>query len=349
MELRKAAWIGGILLLLGLNLGRDVTAQLRRFDWVIVEKKTLHQTVECLGVIEAFNVSVIRSQVDETVLAKYVNDGDRVKAGQPLMQLSQNRTTIEFEQQKRSYQSASNAVKKATRDLALQKQLFKNLAVSYQQVEDAKRVLEESTSYLEIVSKQFDLMKTKMDSTLVKSPQDGLVLRDALRVGQAVNAGTEIMTVGDTSKFVVRAKVDELDIAQVKPGQSVEIVADAFPDKVLKGVVKSVASQAEREAFAKLEVMIDLTDTADAPLKHNLSVRVRILTDDIPDSLGVPTQSLVQKKGPRAWVMLKTKLLLPRRKEIAVGRLAGSLIEVTGGLSEGESVGVPRNDESSGL
>lgn len=339
---RMIFWVVGPLLLIALNFRRDVSRTLAKYEWEPVEKKTLHRGISNPGVMEAIRVFEIKSDVDEVVEKKMVQEGQAVKEGQPLVQLSRTRTQLEFEQRHNSTLSAEADFRKATRELAVQKKLLKSLAVSRSQVEDSEQALEKSKASFQISSQELRIAQKKLDSTLVRSPMNGVVLKDFTKIGMAISPGKEIITVGDISHFVVRAKVDELDIQQVSVGQPVEIIADAFPDRAMKGKVRSIATQAEREAFAKIEVLIDIANANGLALKHNLSVRINILTEDIPDAVSVSIKSILKKDGNAAWVLARNKINLVQKKKITLGKTAGERVQVISGLEPGEQVGTEK-------
>ena len=91
--------------------------------------------------MEASNVHVIKSEVREQILKRFVKEGDSVKKGQLLMELSRTDTQIEFEQKKNELQDSKADLAKAKRELRIQKKLFKNSAVPETQVEDARQSL----------------------------------------------------------------------------------------------------------------------------------------------------------------------------------------------------------------
>lgn len=335
-------WVLGPIVLIALNLRRDASRAAAKYDWASVETGVLHRGVANPGVMEASRVVEIKSEVDEMVEKKMVQEGQAVKSGQPLVRLTRTRTQLEFEQKRNSHLSAEADFRKATRELAVQKKLLKSMAVSRSQVEDSEQAVERAKAALEISAQELDIMQKKLDSTLVRSPMNGVVLKDYPQPGMAIGTGKDIITVGDISQFVVRTKVDELDIQQVAVGQPVEITADAFPGSVMKGKVRTIATQAEREAFAKIEVLIDITDADKLSLKHNLSVRVNIITEDIPNATSIPTKSVLKKDGSNGWVLARKGFGPARKKKIVLGKVAGDRIQVISGLGGEEQVGIER-------
>lgn len=85
----------------------------------------------------------------------------------------------------------------------------------------------------------------------VMAPLDGMVGNRTLRVGQYVQAGTQLMTVVPTAAAYVIANYKETQLTDVHAGQSVEIDVDMFPGRTYHGHVDSLAPASGQE-FALL-------------------------------------------------------------------------------------------------
>jgi membrane fusion protein (multidrug efflux system) len=85
----------------------------------------------------------------------------------------------------------------------------------------------------------------------ITAPVDGTVGNRTLRVGQYVQAGTDLMEVVPLSAVYVTANYKETQLTDVLPGQPVTIAVDMFPDAVVHGVINSIAP-ASGEEFALL-------------------------------------------------------------------------------------------------
>ncbi|MCG3205643.1 MAG: Multidrug resistance protein MdtA [Elusimicrobia bacterium] len=332
-------WGGLPLLLLILNFARDLSHLEKKYEWERLTIGTLHRGVSATGVMEAVDVADIKSEVSEIVEKKLIKEGQTVAVGQPLLELSRAKTLLEHEQKKTAHASIEAEYKKAVRELSVQRSLLKNMAVSRQQVEDAEQAVEKTKSALSISKQEMTFLDKKLASTLVRSPIKGVVLKDFTKLGLRVSEGNNLITVGDISKFVVRTKVDELDINQVRVGQPVDVMADAFSGIVMRGKVLSIATQAERETFAKFEVVIEIVDSGGLELKHNLSVRVNIVTEDIPDTLSVPIKSVIKKEGDNGWVVAKNRFHLISKRRVKLGLVGGDRIQVLKGLKPRQWVG----------
>jgi multidrug resistance efflux pump len=128
----------------------------------------------------------------------------------------------------------------------------------------------------------------------IRAPGNGTVVIDDGVEGAFVTAGTPLAIAYDLSKIYVTARVDETDVDDVRPGQTVDIEVDAFPDAHLTGTVREVQRGAAGEfsPFPRsntagnyqkvtqvIPVKIALDDTQNLALAPGMSVTVKIHKD----------------------------------------------------------------------
>ncbi|HUQ00607.1 MAG TPA: efflux RND transporter periplasmic adaptor subunit [Aeromicrobium sp.] len=128
----------------------------------------------------------------------------------------------------------------------------------------------------------------------IRAPDDGTVVVDNGVEGTFVTAGTQLAVAYDLSKVFVTARVDETDVDDVHPGQSVDISVDAFPDASLTGTVQEVQGGAAGvfSAFPQsntagnyqkvtqvIPVKIAINDRQDVALVPGMNVSVKIRKD----------------------------------------------------------------------
>jgi membrane fusion protein, multidrug efflux system len=87
--------------------------------------------------------------------------------------------------------------------------------------------------------------------TTITAPVNGTVGERTLRVGQYVQAGTELMAVVPLAHVYVTANYKETELTHVHPGQKVNVRVDMFPGRTVHGIVHSLAP-ASGEEFALL-------------------------------------------------------------------------------------------------
>lgn len=96
----------------------------------------------------------------------------------------------------------------------------------------------------------------------VRAPFAGVVTSLELKVGEYASAGQPVVTIADTSAWVVKTTdLTEIDVVELDEGQPVTVTLDALPDAILKGNVLSIGqSFSENQGDIVYEVTVLLTD-----------------------------------------------------------------------------------------
>jgi HlyD family secretion protein len=170
-----------------------------------------------------------------------------------------------------------------------------DLTMAEAQLQNALAAREQSKAALE--SAQIDLERTK-----IRSPIDGVVIERAVDQGQTVAASLSspvlFRIAHDLREIQIEANVDEADIGNVRKGNAVSFVVDAFPDSEFSGVVSQV-----RLASVELNGVVTYTViiTADNPglrLLPGMTAIVEIITGTREDTLRAPNDALRFKPPP---------------------------------------------------
>lgn len=241
-----------------------------------IERRDLEAIVSASGKIQPKKSVSISAETMGKVVNLTVNEGDFVKAGQPLLQidprnletqvqnreasLSAARSTLE--QTKAQVENARTALKQAQDDFKRQeslwkqglttKELYDRAANTVQTQETNLRQADQSIKTQEdrIRVEQSNLDSAQHDLSKVKivSPINGLVTRRNIEEGETAvvgtmnNAGTVLLTIADMSIIEAEVEVDETDIPFIVKGQKTKITIDALPDKTFPGTVTEVGN-----------------------------------------------------------------------------------------------------------
>jgi len=152
------------------------------------------------------------------------------------------------------YGSVQNAQQAASRIAAAKASVARDqasLVTALKQVDVLKAELAQAKATLarsEAVQNQAEL---NLSYTDIVSPADGVVGNRTLRVGQYVQAGTQLMSVVPVAQAYIVANYKETQLTNVRPGQPVEIEVDTFPGVAVRGHVDSIAPASGQE-FALL-------------------------------------------------------------------------------------------------
>jgi multidrug resistance efflux pump len=131
--------------------------------------------------------------------------------------------------------------------------------------------------------------QAELDKTRLLAPSDGEILQVFAEPGEMAGptSAQPILILADLSKRRVRAFVEELDVARVKPGQRAVVTADGLPGKEFVGRVASAISRmgkrsplsdvpGEYKDLYYREVMIDLDTVPDLPTNLRVQVAVEV-------------------------------------------------------------------------
>ena len=150
-----------------------------------------------------------------------------------------------------SVQNAQNAHARDTSALATIVRDKANLASAQKQVELLKAELTQAVAAAAKANALERQAELNLSYTTITSPIDGVAGNRTLRVGQFVQAGTQLMSLVPSRGAYVVANYKETQLSDVRAGQPVDIQVDMFPGKAVHGHVDSLAPASGQE-FALL-------------------------------------------------------------------------------------------------
>ena len=179
----------------------------------------------------------------------------------------------------------------------------------------------------------------------IEAPIDGVIT--ALNVGAnaVINDPTaSLMSVAHLREVFVTAQLPEALLGEVRVGQHIEAIPAAYPNRILRGQVSSIAATLDpdsRRTPARTRIA-----NPDLTLKPNMFVRVKFLVNQVPQVI-VPLSALVMSND-RVLVFVEGQPGSYEPREVQLGLEEGDRVRITSGLKAGERVvvrgGVLLND-----
>ena len=168
---------------------------------------------------------------------------------------------------------------------------------------------------------------------LIRAPFDGVVYSLPVRQGTYVNPGDLVLQEADLSSVLVRAYVDEPDVARLSRGQKIEVTWDAVPGRIWTGSVSSLPAAVKLHGTRNVGETTCTVPNQDFKLLPNINVGVTVVTTEHDHVLTVPREAL-HLDGGKPYVYLVANNELERRSvETSISNLTRA--EITGGLPEG--------------
>ncbi len=169
--------------------------------------------------------------------------------------------------------------------------------------------------------------ETVYKPTPLIAPLDGEIIARKLEPGQSITPETPILVMSD--RLIVEAQVDETDIARITDGQDVEIKLDAYPDRILPGIVDHIAYEAEEVEDVTVYLIDVLPKDPPDFLRSGMTASLTFVVENKKNVLLLPLEALKDQK-----------VLLPGavEKEIETGVDDGKQVEVLSGVGEGDTI-----------
>jgi HlyD family secretion protein len=310
---KRRVWliVAVVILLLAAGIGARIYRNRNTLPVVTTEAirmRDLEAIVSASGKIQPKRQVNISATTMGRVTRLAVQEGQRVKAGQFLLEIDPRSLAGQMERgeasvaaARSSLQQATTAVDQARANLELAQQTLKrqqDLAkdgltprealeraqndVIVRETDLKARQQEVQTREQQIRQEQAALATTQynLSQVTIASPMDGIVTRRNIEEGENVvvgtmnNAGTVLLTVADMSEVQAEIEVDETDIPNVAIGQPAVITIDAVPDRMFKGRVTDIGNSPIQAA--------NQTNTTGQRQATNFKVVVTI-DDPVPD------------------------------------------------------------------
>jgi HlyD family secretion protein len=241
-----------------------------------IQKRKLEAIVSASGKIQAKRTVNISADTMGRVTNLAVNEGDRVKTGQFLLQVDPRTLRSRVESGEASVQAARSqadqlrlelesarvALKQAEENHKRQQELWKGGLTTRETLERTEnelrmrqaelRTKEQSVQTQQLRMQQeraaLDSVRYDLSKVRIESPIDGIVTRRNIEEGETVvvgtmnNAGTVLLTIADMSVIEAEVEVDETDIPSVQFGQKAKITIDAMPGKSFTARVTEIGN-----------------------------------------------------------------------------------------------------------
>lgn len=214
----------------------------------------------------------------------------------------------------------------------------------------AQSSLEDLSIALENARLSLQRAQDALENYTITAPISGTVIEKNIKAGDNVNniESGALAVIYDLSCLKLEMNISELDLSKITEGQTVDITADAIPGQVFEGRVDRVSiNGTTTNGFTTYPATILLEDYGG--LNPGMNVSADIIVERVENALSIPAAAV--RRGDTVLVPLEgclspdgTTVVDPAKSEertVTLGGGDGTYVEITSGLSEGETVLVP--------
>jgi multidrug efflux pump subunit AcrA (membrane-fusion protein) len=350
--------------------GRDDAA--KRINVEPVRKEDVRRAVDIVGTLAAEDQVTISSQSDGAVSRILADLGDRVRAGQVLVELDREKLDYNLEQQKAAlvralakYGAASTSelppiertpdVQKAAAELGQAKQAYDRASELHRRELIPRQTLDDADAGLRSKQAQYDsalqnaknlradidaanavlkLAERQVRDASIRSPFDGLVQKRLVSLGEFVKNQTPVMMVVRVDPLKVVAEIPEKMVPWIEVGQPLDVRVDAYPADVFHGKVSRISPTVNTQTRAfPFEALVP---NSKGTLKPGTFARVHLATARIEPVVTIPYGAMQYRYGiNRAYVVAGDRLSM---RELKLGDRLGDRMEILDGVRPGDLV-----------
>ena len=326
-----------------------MTAEAQKQNGVVVasaKKQRLAGTISATGKVEANadRIAHVSPRISGKIVAVRSSLGDSVAAGQTLASLDsvelgealgryhQSKTKLALAQA--SMDRIKGLVKKK---IAARKDILQ-AETDFQMAQTELHTDEERLSLYGVSASDLKGEKHKRPLLPVRSPISGIITEKHAIVGELSDPSKSLYTVADLSNVWVLVDIHEKDLAKVRKGQTAIVMVGAFPDLKLRGRITYIADLVD-EATRTVKARIEVANPGRKLKPEMFAAAELMLAADAPPVLAVPEEAVQELDGKKLLFVTENGTEFERRP-VELGRAAGGVVEITGGLKEGERYAV---------
>jgi membrane fusion protein, multidrug efflux system len=285
----------------------------------VAQRETLDIAIEAIGTAVSNEAVNVTTKVTNLVTAIHFQDGQRVEAGQVLVELDRAQASAELAIATADYGNSVNQFNRSKELLASQS-LSK---AQYDQLEAAMKANEARVA----------AARARLADTYIRAPFAGRVGLRRISVGSLINPGTVVTTLDDTSSVKVDFAVPDVNLGVVRPGIPLVATTSAWPGRRFTGKVGSVDPRID--PTSRSVTVRALLPNGEGLLKPGMFMTVRLASEQRA-AVVIPEEALVPEQA-RQFVYVSADGKAGKR-EVRIGRRQPGRVEVLEGLREGERV-----------
>ena len=254
--------------------------------------------VQATGTVEPINPVDIKSRAEGQITDLPVEVGSVVKKDQEIVKIDPRNVQNEYNgavaDDVVSYTTLQTTVKENLREDSL----FARHVITATEHDSSKSTL--TAAQADLVNKRaaLDLARQALEDATVEAPLGGTIVSLPVTKGTIITSatgasgGTTIMTIADLGRVRMRVTIDEVEMANVRVGESATVAVDAFPDHPFDGVVEKVEPQAVvTQGVTFFQALVSISNK-EGLLMPGMNGEVTIRAADLSQVLQIPIDAI---------------------------------------------------------
>ena len=305
-----------------------------------VATRKVEYTIAAVGTVEAFEEVQVTARVAGVVEAVRFVEGERVKAGQPLVEIEPARFELAVRAARADLEKAEAAAADADAGLARRDNAAKENPglIPGEEIETYRTKVRTAKADVQAKKVALDTAQLNLRDAYVRAPMAGLLQTRTVKTGQYVQPGTVLGTLSRRDPLLLRFTVADRDAAAVTPGMKVSFVTGSTGQVSQPYSAKVTLVAAAADSTTR---MVTVTGEIDDPRKDTLQpgafARITVGVGGSADAAVIP--QLAVRPSERGFLAYVVEAGQAHERVLQLGmRTADDLVEVKDGLRPGEQL-----------
>jgi len=313
---------------------------------VVARPATLPGVVAATGELDAVQRVNVSPKRQGLLLQLYVDQGDRVAAGQPLARMEAGDLRDRVQELQANVLSAQAELQRSFSELQRNEPLYGQGAISLNDINRFRADYQVKRMAVAAAQQRLQQRLVEAQELIVRAPFDGVITQRYADPGSFVTPTTTASaTAGATSSSIVEisqglevlAKVPESDLGRLRLGKPASVRVDPFPDRRFAARIRQIAPRAVKvNNVTSFEVKLQLLDPA-PELRIGMTADIDFRTANLQADTVIPTVAVVTEEG-RPGVLLVGKNRQPKFQPVELGVSSGKDTQIISGLEAGTKV-----------
>jgi RND family efflux transporter MFP subunit len=208
----------------------------------------VRKTVRLPGSVESKTVSLVASEVAGLVQSLPAREGDTIRKGQVLAQLSTSALEIRLQAAEAQLREAESRMKLAELSLQRSKELFDSKVLSQQQLDTAQYEFNAWQGRVEQLGAEIAATRLDIERCSIRAPFAGTVVEERTEVGEWIDLGAPVTELLSLEDLEIRVDVPERYFSNLKPSAAARVTFESLPGLEVTGTVVAIIPRADPQA-----------------------------------------------------------------------------------------------------
>jgi RND family efflux transporter MFP subunit len=315
---------------------------------VKAETREVEEFVRATGEVAPAVVTEIRSENSGQVAKIHVRPGAKVRKGDILCELDRAELESQIDESTLQIEATKLQSEKANRDAERWQKLFDQKIAPEKELLDARTEAALAANNYQLQQARLETLRRRLEKTIIASPQDGVVLEVNVEEGQVIvgangaSAGTLLMKAADLGNLLIKANINEVDVAKLTPGMPLAVSYESVPAVQSSGVLSFIspaASSKEKEKDIRAFPLTVSLEAADERIRPGISADMKF---SVAKETGVSVEVASVFRDKEENYVFRREGDRFQKRPVSLGINSAKYVIITEGLKEGDEVALER-------